>query len=149
MTKFAHPRLPYDRSPDYGFAPKSMDHVKPLGWIEVVVGDGYNYVDNDMRNLVFAIVVGFSETGTIYAVVADETQYTDLTGIEDGDVLELELADIAESEFSPAQQAVEMTCEMDEIESQIFNAQRDEFNRWYPEYSDAARREHNRNDPPG
>lgn len=135
-TKIARPKLPYHRSPEYGFAPKSLDHVKPGGWIECVVGDGYQYIDGEPRNRIFAVVLGFSAKGTTFAVVSSEVQYPSLTGVEDGDVLELELADITNPEFSPAQQQLELFCEMQEVESQIYNAHRDEFNRLHPDFSD-------------
>jgi hypothetical protein len=136
--RIAQPKRPYDRSPEYGYAPRSLDHVKVGGWVEVVIGDEYVNVDGEQVNCIYATVVAITPAGRIYAVVADEVQDPHITGIQNGDVLELELADITKSEHSPAQQDWELYCQLQEVQRSIVKAHKAEFEERYPEFSDDA-----------
>jgi hypothetical protein len=72
-------------------------------------------------------------------VVDDDVQYSDLTGPHNGDGLELELDEIAKSEYSSRLLALEVGFALQEIEFDlVFYAHWDEFGRRYPEYSDEA-----------
>jgi hypothetical protein len=137
--KIATPKLPYlVADSHYGYRPTIMEHVRELGWIEVQVGEEPVYTDGKPRNIVFCYAVGFSETGTIFAVVRDQTQLPELTGLRFNDVIEVELHHILKSEFSPAQQDLELWGEMEELGREIVSAHRDEFDRAYPQYSQAS-----------
>jgi hypothetical protein len=76
--------------------PWSIEHVRVGGWAEVCVGEW----DGNPARIVFGYVTRISD-GRITLQVADEVCSPALTGIHDGDVIEVELEDLFGSDYSP------------------------------------------------
>ena len=90
----SRPKFPFHRG---NHGPKSIAEVAAGHWILAQVGESSVCVDGEVRNQVFAFVIGFSADGKIVAMISDEVQSPELTGLRNGDNIQLELADIVQS----------------------------------------------------
>ncbi|HZS57119.1 MAG TPA: hypothetical protein VFA65_22135 [Bryobacteraceae bacterium] len=85
--------------------PFELAHVQIGGWAEIYVGevapDGANF---DSERSVFGYVEDIANT-TIYFRIADQVFSPAKTGFARGELVELELADLTASEFSPGADA--------------------------------------------
>jgi hypothetical protein len=140
QTQIARPKQPYFIADECAFRPRSFDHVPIGAWIEVKVAD----------QLIHATVQGFSEQGKIYAVICDEGWSGDLcegdegwpsslTGLHEGDVIEVELRHVLRSDRS-MEELFDLYFEMQAVEQHILDTHRDEFEREYPRFKDALHR---------
>jgi hypothetical protein len=90
----------YNRTLNLGGAkPSQMTHVRLGGWAEVYVGEEPLHESRVVFGYVEAII-----GEQIQLRIADTVFSAKETGLANGDLLDLELGDLASSEFSPAVQ---------------------------------------------
>lgn len=109
--------------------PLSVEEIKVHGWIEAVIEDGED------RNVVLGHALEVN-AGRVVMLVADASSHDpELTGIQAGDVLTLNLDDVHKSEFSNEEMQTETNLLTLEFASMLVRQHKDEFARRYPEFS--------------
>jgi hypothetical protein len=107
--------------------PTAMDHVRVGGWAEVCVGEW----TGDKERMVFGHIVRISGR-RITLRIADEVFSPAKTGLRDGEEIEVDLEDIFGSEYSPFQIELEARGVQREIETELIEQHREEFDAFCP-----------------
>jgi len=129
----------YDRKWNQGYKPTAMEHVHVDGWVQLCVGEWCG----DKERTVFGSVVGIDGRRiTIEIFAEDESSPVKFspakTGLEDGQIIEVDLEDICASEFSPVVMDFEAFLMGDEIETELIDQHKAEFDAFCPpEYREA------------
>jgi hypothetical protein len=109
------------------YKPGAMADVRVGGWVELTVGEW----TGDQECVVFGYVVAISGA-RITILIADDVFSPEKTVLERDQILEVDLADLSGSEFSPLAIDMEARQAVHEIEDKLIGEHQAEFDAFCP-----------------